>query len=90
MSAKAVSAALFDSRLWRALDAVRAVVGTNHVPVRDDPFEFGDGLWSGAEHAYRRYSDKVKDAVDPNGILSADKQAIWPASYRDGGALEDR
>ena len=33
-------------------------------------------------HAYRRYLEKIKDAVDPNGILSPGKQGIWPRRLR--------
>lgn len=41
-----------------------------------DQYSFGD-------HAYRRFVEKIKDAVDPAGILSPGKQSIWPASMRD-------
>lgn len=34
-------------------------------------------------HSYRRFVEKIKDAVDPNGILSPGKQSIWPKSFRD-------
>jgi 4-cresol dehydrogenase (hydroxylating) flavoprotein subunit len=36
-------------------------------------------------HALRRFTEKLKDAVDPNGILAPGKQGIWPASMRANG-----
>jgi 4-cresol dehydrogenase (hydroxylating) len=36
------------------------------------------------DHAYRRFCETIKDAVDPNGILSPGRHGIWPAGMRDG------
>ena len=33
-------------------------------------------------YAYRRFLETIKDAVDPNGILSPGKMGVWPAKYR--------
>jgi len=35
------------------------------------------------DHAMRRFVERIKDTVDPDGILSPGKQGIWPARYRD-------
>jgi 4-cresol dehydrogenase (hydroxylating) flavoprotein subunit len=34
------------------------------------------------DHAYLRFVEKIKDAVDPLGILSPGKQGIWPSHLR--------
>ncbi|WP_159502153.1 FAD-binding oxidoreductase [Microbacterium sp. 18062] len=34
------------------------------------------------DHAYRRFVERIKDAVDPAGILSPGRYGIWPARDR--------
>jgi 4-cresol dehydrogenase (hydroxylating) len=41
-----------------------------------DQYSFND-------HAYRRFAERVKDAIDPNGILSPGRHGIWPRAYRE-------
>jgi len=40
-----------------------------------DTYSYGD-------HAMRHLQEKLKDAVDPNGILSAGRYGIWPKHLR--------
>lgn len=40
--------------------------------------------YSWGDHAYMRFCETIKDALDPNGILSPGKQGIWPRAMRDG------
>jgi 4-cresol dehydrogenase (hydroxylating) flavoprotein subunit len=35
-------------------------------------------------NAQRRFNERLKDILDPNGILSPGKQGIWPKAYRQG------
>lgn len=34
------------------------------------------------DHAYRRFVERLKDAVDPNGVLAPGRHGIWPARDR--------
>ena len=40
-------------------------------------------VYSFNDHALMRFHETLKDAVDPNGILSAGRYAIWPKHLRE-------
>jgi 4-cresol dehydrogenase (hydroxylating) flavoprotein subunit len=49
-----------------------------HVGLMDvvaDRYDFND-------HALRRVNELLKDALDPNGVLSPGKSGIWPRRLR--------
>jgi 4-cresol dehydrogenase (hydroxylating) len=48
-----------------------------HMDLVADQFDFND-------HAQRRLNERLKDLLDPNGILSPGKQGIWPKDLRPG------
>jgi 4-cresol dehydrogenase (hydroxylating) len=40
------------------------------------------GTFEFNNHALLRLNEKIKDAIDPNGILAPGKSGIWPKAYR--------
>ena len=49
------------------------------------PPAFQDAImntYSFNNHALRSFHETLKDAIDPNGILSAGRYAIWPRHLR--------
>lgn len=51
----------------------------DYMDLAQEQYDFGD-------HAYRRFVEKIKDAVDPAGIFSPGKQGIWPRDLREARA----
>ena len=49
-----------------------------HISFMDDIAE----MYSFNNHAMRRLNERVKDALDPQGILAPGKQGIWPHALR--------
>jgi 4-cresol dehydrogenase (hydroxylating) len=47
-----------------------------------DFMDLASDQYSFNDHAYRRLVEKIKDALDPNGVLSPGRHGIWPKEYR--------
>jgi 4-cresol dehydrogenase (hydroxylating) len=47
-----------------------------------DFMDLASEQYSFNDHVYRRFCETIKDAVDPNGILSPGRHGIWPATMR--------
>lgn len=49
-----------------------------HMDLVAEQYDYGGG-------ALMRLNERIKDTLDPNGILSPGKQGIWPKHYRNKG-----
>ncbi|WP_440707907.1 FAD-binding oxidoreductase [Herbiconiux sp. YIM B11900] len=63
---------------------IRAVgeLGYGEYRAHLDFMEEASAEYSFGDHAYRRFVERIKDAVDPEGILSPGRHGIWPANRR--------
>ncbi|OJX67991.1 MAG: hypothetical protein BGO95_06475 [Micrococcales bacterium 73-13] len=50
-----------------------------HVDFMDE----AQGVYDWNDGAYRRFAETIKDAIDPNGVLSPGRHGIWPERFRD-------
>jgi 4-cresol dehydrogenase (hydroxylating) flavoprotein subunit len=91
-SAIVVSSISFDTRdeahVRAAVDTAKMLVqevgklGYGEYRAHLDFMDLASEQYSFNDHAYRRFVEKIKDAVDPNGILSPGRHGVWPSSYR--------
>ncbi len=49
-----------------------------------DFMDLASEQYSFGNHSYKRFCETIKDAVDPNGILSPGRHGIWPSEMRNG------
>jgi len=48
-----------------------------HLDYMDD----ARAVHSFGDHAYRRFLERIKDAIDPNGVIMPGRHGIWPSRY---------
>jgi 4-cresol dehydrogenase (hydroxylating) len=91
-SALIVSGMAFDTtneaEVKRAYDTVKSMVveagkrGYGEYRAHLDFMDLASDQYSFNDHSYRRFCEKIKDAVDPKGILAPGRHGIWPSSLR--------
>jgi len=94
-SAMIVSSVSFDrtdeAQVKQTFDTVRMLIteiaelGYGEYRAHLDFMDLASDQYSFGDHAYRRFTEAIKDAVDPKGILSPGRHGVWPARYRTSG-----
>ncbi|OGG54770.1 MAG: hypothetical protein A3F84_13120 [Candidatus Handelsmanbacteria bacterium RIFCSPLOWO2_12_FULL_64_10] len=75
----------FNRRTIDYLNEMIVVAAENGWGEYRTPLAFMDQVmdtYSYNNHALRRFQERLKDAIDPRGILSPGKNGIWPQAYR--------
>ena len=91
-SAAVVGAFMFDrtnaDMTRKAFDVAKELVrdlgaqGYGEYRAHLDFMDLAAEQYSFNDHAYRRFVEKIKDAVDPKGVVSPGRHGIWPRRYR--------
>ena len=67
--------------LVRRMVAELGAMGYGEYRAHLDFMDVASDQYSFNDHAYRRFVTKLKDAVDPNGVLSPGRHGIWPSRF---------
>lgn len=99
-SATLVSGMVFDTtdeeQVARSFRTVKSMVraagelGYGEYRAHLDFMEEASNEYSFGNHAYRRFVERIKDAVDPNGIIMPGRYGIWPSSSTTSLLNEER
>jgi 4-cresol dehydrogenase (hydroxylating) flavoprotein subunit len=77
-----------EAKMLKAYETARLLVreagkrGYGEYRAHLDFMDLASDQYSFNDHVYRRFCETIKDAVDPNGVLSPGRHGVWPASMR--------
>jgi 4-cresol dehydrogenase (hydroxylating) len=72
--------------LFRTLVREAAAEGYAEYRTHIEYMDLVAGTFDFNNHALLRLNERVKDALDPNGVIAPGKSGIWPAAFRKGRA----